>query len=403
MKILVSAYACEPGCGSEPAAGWHWATAAARSHDVWVLTRTTNRDTIEAELSVRPQPSMHFVYLDLPPRARFWKKQNRGVRTYVTIWQVLAGRAARRLHREHRFDLVHHVTFANMWLPALACLAPAPFVLGPVGGGQRVPASLFPLLGPRSGLAEVVLRLGRSASRLNPLVRIGWRRAAIILAQNEESRDSLPRRHRAKTVLRPHAVAPEGLASIAAPRSDEPLAVCAGRLNRFKGCELAIRALTHAPGWRLLMIGQGPDEERLRRLAERLGLARRVEFVPWLGQDELWRTIAACRAFVFPSLKEGAPFVVAEAQTLGVPVIALDLHGPHVFAQLTHASIELVAPGRPEEVALRMGDALRRLEAAPRPTARPDFTQAGIERDLEWIYARALPAAEADGRLERVA
>jgi len=32
-------------------------------------------------------------------------RKNRGVRTYVTIWQVLAGRAARRLHREHRFDL----------------------------------------------------------------------------------------------------------------------------------------------------------------------------------------------------------------------------------------------------------------------------------------------------------
>ena len=403
MKILVSAYACEPGHGSEPSAGWHWATAAARTHEVWALTRTTNRDAIEAELAVCPQPSLRFVYLDLPPRARFWKKQNRGVRTYVTIWQVLAGRAARRLHREHGFDLVHHVTFANMWLPALACLAPAPFVLGPVGGGQRVRASLFPLLGPRSGLAEIVLRLGRGASRLNPLVRIGWRRAAIILAQNEESRDSLPRRHRAKTVIRPNAVAPEGLAAIAVTPSDEPLAVCAGRLNRFKGCELALRALAHAPGWRLLMIGGGPDEQRLRRLAERLRLGSRVEFVPWLAQEELWRTIAGCRAFVFPSLKEGAPFVVAEAQTLGVPVIALDLHGPHVFAQLPHASIELVASGRPDEVALRIGEALRRLEAAPRPAARPDFTHAGIERDLEWIYARALPTAGPGDRLEQVA
>lgn len=403
MKILVSAYACEPGRGSEPGAGWHWATAAARAHEVWVLTRTTNRASIEAELSVRPQPSLHFVYLDLPPRARFWKKKNRGVRTYVTIWQVLAGRAARRLHREHRFDLVHHVTFANMWLPALACLAPAPFVLGPVGGGQRVRASLYPLLGPRSSLAEAVLRLGRVVSRLNPLARIGWRRAALILAQNEESRDALPRRCRPKTVLRPNAVAPETLASVRAPRSDEPVAVCAGRLNRFKACELAIRALAHAPGWRLLMVGRGPDERRLRRLTERLGLGDRVEFVPWLEQEELWRTIAGSHALLFPSLKEGAPFVVAEAQTLGVPVVALDLHGPRVFARMPNASIELVAPGRPEDVALRMGEALRRLQSAPRPEARPDFTRAGIERDLEWIYARVLPASNAGGELERVA
>ena len=50
MKILVSAYACEPGKGSEPGAGWLWARAAARRHEVWVLTRANNREAIEAAL-----------------------------------------------------------------------------------------------------------------------------------------------------------------------------------------------------------------------------------------------------------------------------------------------------------------------------------------------------------------
>ena len=50
MKILLSAYACEPNKGSEPGVGWHWALELGYlGHDVWVLTRANNRPAIEAE------------------------------------------------------------------------------------------------------------------------------------------------------------------------------------------------------------------------------------------------------------------------------------------------------------------------------------------------------------------
>ena len=47
MKLLISAYACEPGLGSEPGAGWNCVRQAARFHEVWVLTRENNREPIE--------------------------------------------------------------------------------------------------------------------------------------------------------------------------------------------------------------------------------------------------------------------------------------------------------------------------------------------------------------------
>jgi hypothetical protein len=43
MKLLLSAYACEPSKGSEPGVGWNWATQAALDHEVWVLTWTKFR------------------------------------------------------------------------------------------------------------------------------------------------------------------------------------------------------------------------------------------------------------------------------------------------------------------------------------------------------------------------
>ena len=65
MKLLLSAYACEPDRGSEPGVGWHWVLElAGLGHDVWVLTRTNNQQAIQ-----RASPhlrNIHFIYYDLP-------------------------------------------------------------------------------------------------------------------------------------------------------------------------------------------------------------------------------------------------------------------------------------------------------------------------------------------------
>ena len=100
LRILVSAYACEPGKGSEPAVGWNWVCQMARFHDVWVLTRRNNRPPIQAELDGRLAPSLHFVYFDLPYWARFWKRSTFGLRLYYCLWQIGVLRVAIRL-RSH--------------------------------------------------------------------------------------------------------------------------------------------------------------------------------------------------------------------------------------------------------------------------------------------------------------
>jgi hypothetical protein len=62
MKILMSAYSCEPGKGSEPGVGWNFVRAVAKYHEVWVLTRPDEgREVIEAELARNPIPNLHFV------------------------------------------------------------------------------------------------------------------------------------------------------------------------------------------------------------------------------------------------------------------------------------------------------------------------------------------------------
>jgi glycosyltransferase involved in cell wall biosynthesis len=394
MKVLISAYACEPAKGSEPVVGWTWALAAARDHDVWVLTRANNREVIEA---AAPPANLQFVYLDLPAAAQRWKRGRLGVRLYYMLWQLLAAREARRLHEVEQFDLVHHLTFANLWLPALVCAVPVPFVLGPVAGGQRVPRALYRELGARATAAELTLRAGRLAARLSPFVRVGWSRAAVVLVNNEETAAALPSRHRRKTLVRPNAAAMLASPPVAHAPLARKTALVPGRLNRFKGVGLAIRALVDAREWQLVIAGAGEDAGRLRALAKSLGVDDRVELVGHVTRDELWRRYSEASAVVVPSLKEGASLVCVEALALGVPVVALDQGGPRALAQLPGAHIELVPVGSPRACAEGIAAALRRVA----PTQPLAFGLDAVARDLGIAYARAvatrdkLSAAEA--------
>lgn len=112
MKVLISAFACEPGSGSENGVGWHWVMEVSRlGHEVWVLTRAVNRPAIERARAAGGVPgNVHFLYYDLPYLAETFDGYNLTVYPYYLLWQWNAYRLARTVHAVQSFDLVHHVT-----------------------------------------------------------------------------------------------------------------------------------------------------------------------------------------------------------------------------------------------------------------------------------------------------
>ena len=66
LKVLMSAYACEPGKGSEPEVGWRWMSEMSKHHDVVVVTRANNREVIENYLKshIDDYSGVQFVYFD---------------------------------------------------------------------------------------------------------------------------------------------------------------------------------------------------------------------------------------------------------------------------------------------------------------------------------------------------
>jgi glycosyltransferase involved in cell wall biosynthesis len=271
------------------------------------------------------------VYVDLPAWARFWKRGSRGLRPYYVLWQLAALREARRLHQSLRFDIAWHITLANVWLGSVAPIAgPDRCIFGPVGGGVRVPSRLWRALGVKGALYELARAAGSNSMRLlNPLARLGWSRSHLILVNNPDTQRFLPARHRAKAAILPHAVL-EKMPDLQRVSRDSvtPLAFYAGAIVPRKGLELSIRTIARLPGWTLRICGRGWDEPRLRRLADELGVASRIEFLGWVPREKVTSLMRESDVFLFPSLHDDAPFAVMEALGAGLPVACLDVGGP---------------------------------------------------------------------------
>jgi glycosyltransferase involved in cell wall biosynthesis len=350
MKVVMGAYACEPSQGSEPAVGWHWAReAVAAGHDVWVITRRNNRAAIEAELASAHGAVPHFEYLDLPAPFRWMKRRggHSGLLAYYYAWQIGVALRARALHRRHEFDLAHHVTFVNDWLPSGLCVLPIPFVWGPVGGStHRLPEQValdLPAYARRHERIRAAFQIALGS--LDPFVRLTRRRADVILVYTREALAGLPERDRQRARAVVHiGVDPDITASVR-PRNRETRrlhVLTGGRLVHWKGYDLLlegfaafVRAHPDVDS-RLVVTGSGRYRSTLERLAAREGIADRIEWTGYLpSRDDVAKRLRESDLYALPTLRDGPPVALLEAMAHGVPVLCLD-HG---------ATAELVPDG----------------------------------------------------------
>lgn len=110
------------------------------------------------------------------------------------------------------------------------------------------------------------------------------------------------------------------------PRSDVPTVVCVGRLVPHKQIEHAMDAVAKAraelPGTKLIVVGTGWWDERLRAYADELGILDAVEFRGFVAEEAKHAAYDEAWLLALPSLKEGWGLVVGEAAAHGVPAVA---------------------------------------------------------------------------------
>lgn len=103
------------------------------------------------------------------------------------------------------------------------------------------------------------------------------------------------------------------------------------RITQGKGWDVLLDACAALPvqGYRLLIVGDGPQKAEMLRRIDELGLAERVQLYGLLPQEALREIYGGSDVFLFPTeLSESLGLVAVEAMACGIPVIASDFAAP---------------------------------------------------------------------------
>jgi glycosyltransferase involved in cell wall biosynthesis len=374
LKALFSVYACNPQKGSESGKGWRVVSHMAAYHDVWAITRANNRPAIEDTLSKTPISGLQFVYYDLPSWARFWKRGQRGAQFYYYLWQIGAYLHARNLHRQIKFDLVHHYTFGKYWTPSFLCLLAVPFIWGPVGGGESAPRNFASYFGFRGWIYERLRDAVRWLGEQDPFVRLTARRSAIAYATTVDSERRM-RSLGVRNIKVAAAIALDDqdirrLGELSNPGDTSMRFIFIGRLLAWKGISLAIEALSQAQisNAELWIVGGGPEDAELRRKVEELGVSDKVKFWGELLRTQAFEKLGQCHVLVHPSLHDSGGWVCLEAMAARRPVICLDHAGPGALVA-NGAGVKIPAESD-RQVVRDIAAAMRLLAANPQLRVR---------------------------------
>jgi glycosyltransferase involved in cell wall biosynthesis len=112
--------------------------------------------------------------------------------------------------------------------------------------------------------------------------------------------------------------------------------VAVGRLHTVKGFDRLLKiwakTVEEHPYWKLYLVGDGEEKQSLLDLTEKLGISESVVFTGALSHEEVLDTMKKSSVYVMTSYSEGFPFVLIEAMSCGLPIVAFDVRvGPRAI------------------------------------------------------------------------
>jgi glycosyltransferase involved in cell wall biosynthesis len=336
-KLLFLAYACEPGRGSEWGLGWHYVADLSRTQPVWVITHADNQPGLDRYLREKHTGHpVHVTYVKLP-RFLGWMRNSYYslYNLHYYLWQFAAARAARRLHRRVKLDLVQHVSLFRWWMPSAGAALVKDgvgFIFGPVGGGDTLPKGFSKKSPLYSKLSDLLRFSARSIWRHDPFLKRCIRRAHLLLAGLPSSEEWFRRYGgtNIETLCSAIAGAPELAKAARDARANRPkdqpfTFVSCGGLSYYRGVDIAVRAFAKAnlPNARYVHLCDGPMRPTIEALARELGVADRVTMMGDLPHIECLQHVARGDACVHTVLRDSQGPLV-EAMMAGVPVITLN-------------------------------------------------------------------------------
>ncbi len=219
---------------------------------------------------------------------------------------------------------------------------------------------------------------------------------ALQLARAGVARERISVRHNSVSPPAPaDSEVVETLRREVAAAEGERLILSVGRLSREKGhADLVgalggLRRINPELGFKLLIVGEGPERGRVELRAVALGVADRLFFAGHI--DDVRPYYALADVLALPSHSEGSPLVLLEAMAAGLPVVAARVGGVPEIAVADESAL-LVEPRDPVGMAAALDRVLtdaglaRRLAASARARVAERFSPETQVRSLVEIY-----------------
>ncbi len=286
-----------------------------------------------------------------------------------------AARFAKKLHQKEKFDAAWAM-MSYMLLPVVLSGLPIPYALTLQEGDT--PQHMF-------GRLRILPFL--------PLIDKGFRGAKVVQAISTY----LGGWSRQRGFTGPLEIIPNGVD--VQKFSGEPVLhegmvlIHTGRLVHKNAVDDIVRALPSLPLIKFLSVGDGPEKSSLQQLAKTLGLADRVEFLPYVSHEKLPALLHAADIFARPSRSEGMGNSFIEAMAAGLPIIATQEGGLKDF--ITPEVAWPVPKDSPGQIALAIKDILGNPEhtakviESARQLAVQKYDWSLIARDMrEKVFAR---------------
>lgn len=330
LKIFISAYACEPHKGSEPGIGWNVVNQLAKYHEVHVLTRANNRESIENALNgAKVSPIFH--YYDLPRWISFWKKKRRGYHLYYYLWQYGAFLKYRNYVNSSGFDIVQHLTFANYSMPSLFMMCHATTVYGPIGR-TTIPRQIFRALPFRIRIKELVRQASMWFMLHFDLFRVFTPACAdaIIECGMPDGVSSFPKRYSSKISRHPQTGinSSEPEYQTERKRHDDMvrLLICSEFLH-WKGvtysAEIFGRIARKRKKVELYIYGSGPEKEHMKSILRQYGVEDKVKWMGFVSKTEMIQALFDADILLYPSYHHGLATLILQAMYAGLPIVAM--------------------------------------------------------------------------------
>ncbi len=370
MKVLYSAYACDPNRGSEFGNGWNWTyNSILNGHEVWCLTSMKSYASIQKELEVLNNPNLHFIFVSVPRWVDYIYRYGPFIYFSYLFWQHRAYIKAKQLHKENSFDIIHHTTWGSLQLGSSLWKLKVPMIFGPCGGGQ-FPPKAFKKYFYEFWKTEVSRRwVSQILLKINPNVKKTLSNAELILTTNNETFEMANSNGAKNVKLFLDTSLPENFFPEEFPirkLKNKIKILWVGRLFARKGLPLVLEALSKVDKsfhFELTVLGEGPMDKYITQWNKEFGLEDRIKWEGRVSWEAVKDAYKSHDIFMFCSLRDSSAAQLLEAMAYGLPIITLNLHGAKNLVP-DEAGIKIEAKD-PEQTTVELAGAVEELYRNP--------------------------------------